>query len=74
MSVIAKLYKLAYVLDKKGLYNEAVEIEKVMQSLSERVGLTEEDMVSLADHFDEAGDTVLANHFDELLKKAKKKA
>ncbi|KKL01234.1 hypothetical protein LCGC14_2627240, partial [marine sediment metagenome] len=23
---------------------------------------------------DEAGDTVLANHFDELLKKAKKKA
>jgi len=73
MSTLVKLYKLAYTLDKKGMYDEAAEIEKVMKSLSERVGLTDEDMVALADHFDQEGDIALASYFDELLKESKKK-
>lgn len=73
-SMLTKLYKLAYRLDKLALYDEAKEIEKVMKILSERVGLSTEDMVSLADHFDKAGDTALADHFDEMVKEAKKKS
>lgn len=71
--MLAKLYKLAYSLDKKALYDEAKEIESVMKILSERVGLSKEDMVSLADHFDKLGDTALASHFDDMLKAASRK-
>jgi hypothetical protein len=71
--MLAKLYKLAYKLDKMALYDEAKEIEKVMKTLSERVGLTAEDMVSLADHFDQSGDIALADKFDEMVKQATKK-
>lgn len=73
-NMLAKLYKLAYRLDKLALYDEAKEIEAVMKTLSERVGLTAEDMVSLADHFDNNGDTVLADRFDEMAKEALKKS
>lgn len=69
MRPLPRLYKLAYHLDKSGLYNEARKIEEVMEQMAERVGLTGEDIVSLADHFDSIGDTALANYFDELLKK-----
>ena len=71
--MLKRLYKLAYELDKKGMYDEAKQIEEVMKSLSERVGLTDEDMVALADHFDKEGDFALASYFDELLKESKKK-
>lgn len=69
-NMLAKLYKLAYRLDKMALYDEAKEIEKVMKILSERVGLTTDDMVSLADHFDKEGDVALADHFDAMVKEA----
>lgn len=72
-AMLAKLYKLAYHLDGKGLYDEAKEIEEVMKSLSQRVGLSADDMIALADHFDQLGDTVLASHFDEMIKAAARK-
>ena len=68
--MLAKLYKLAYKLDKRALYDEAKEIEAVMKTLSERVGLTPDEMISLADHFDQEGETALANKFDEMVKEA----
>lgn len=71
--MLTKLFKLAYKLDKKGLYDEAKEIEEVMKTLAKRTGLTTEDLVSLADHFDGIGDTALADRFDELAKEAAKK-
>lgn len=67
---LANLYKVAYHLELRGRYDEAREIENVMRSLADRVGLQPEDMVALADHFDSIGDTALANHFDEMLKQA----
>ncbi len=73
-NMLSKLYKLAYRLDKLALYDEAKEIEAVMKTLSERVGLSEEDMVSLADHFDKEGDISLADRFDEMVREAKKKS
>lgn len=71
-SMLAQLYKFAYDLDHKGLYQEAKEIEEVMQALSQRVGLGREDMIALADHFDEIGDPDLADYFDELAKQTTK--
>lgn len=73
MGPLAKLYKLAYTLDKKGAYDEAKEIEKAMESLAKRVGLSPNDMVALADYFDNEGDTVLAAMFDDMLAKVAKK-
>jgi len=72
-TMLVKLFKLAYKLDKMALYNEAKEIENVMKALSERVGLTPDDMISLADHFDQEGETVLADHFDTMAKEAIRK-
>jgi len=68
--MLARLFKLAYTLDKKGYYSEAAEIEKVMETLAKRTGLNVEDMVSLANHFDEVGDTKLADKFDAMAKAA----
>lgn len=73
MNPLARLYKVAYTLDRKGMYNEAQEIERVMESLAKRVGLQLEDMVALADHFDQTGDAALADKFDEMVKVAKAK-
>lgn len=76
-NMLAKLYKLAYRLDKIALYDEAKEIEEVMKALSERVGLTIDDMISLADYFDQSGDVTLADRFDAMAKESadqKKKA
>jgi len=66
--MLVKLYKMAYHLDLQGKYDGAQAIEDAMVTLSERVGLTTQDMVSLADYFDEIGDEVLASSFDEMLK------
>lgn len=71
--MLVKLYKLAYKLDKRGHYDEAKAIEEVMKTMSQRVGLNVQDMVSLADYFDEQGDTVLADRFDAMAKEAAKK-
>jgi len=71
--MLVKLYKLAYSLDKKALYDESKKIEEVMKTLSERVGLTTDDMIALADHFDQLGDTALASRFDDMLKEAARK-
>lgn len=70
--MLKDLYKLAYDLDRKGQYDMAQEIEKVMESLAKRVGIDPKDMVSLADYFDSIGDTTLANHIDSLLEKVAK--
>ena len=64
MSALAGLYKMAYVLDKEGLYAEANEIDEAMKVMSQRAGLSLKDMVSLADYFDECGETALASQFD----------
>ena len=71
--MLAKLYKLAYNLDRNGHYGEAAEIEEVMKSMAERVGLSAEDMVALADHFDQIGDIATADMFDKMIKESKKK-
>ena len=63
-SAVVSLYKVAYELDQKGLYSEADEIDKVLKSLIQRVGLNTEDMVSIADYLDQQGDTDLADEFD----------
>ncbi len=73
MNPLARLYKVAYTLDRKGMYDEAKEIEQVMEAMARRVGLKLEDMIALADHFDQIGETALANKFDELAKEAAKK-
>jgi len=73
MNAVAKLYKLAYVLDKKSMFDEAREIERVMEAMAQRMGIKLEDMVALAGHFDQVGETVLADKFDQMAKEAKKK-
>ena len=71
--MLVQLYKLAYDLDREGLHSEAEEIEEVMKLMAKRVGLNVEDMVSLANYFDEVGDVELADTFDEMAKEAKDK-
>jgi glucan phosphorylase len=71
--MLTKLYKLAYDLDKKGFHSEAKEIEEVMKLMAKRVGLKVEDLTSLANHFDDLGDTELADKFDNMAKEAKYK-
>lgn len=71
--MLGKLYKMAYDLDKRGFHNEAAEIEKVMETMAKRVGLKLEEMVSLANYFDELGETELADTFDTMAKEAAKK-
>jgi DNA-binding ferritin-like protein len=63
---VGRLFKLAYHLDLQGLYSEADEITKVMQSMSERVGLSGEDMVALADYFDAERYYKVADRFDKM--------
>jgi len=69
-NMLVQLYKLAYDLDRKGLHSEAEEIEEVMKLMAKRVGLNVEDMVSLANYFDEVGDSDLADKFDGMAKEA----
>lgn len=71
-SMLVELIKLAYTLDKKKEYEIAREIDAVVAELAQRTGLTEKDMVSLADYFDGDGEVELANKMDELLKVAAK--
>ncbi len=71
--MLVELYKLAYDLDRKGLYDEAAEIEEVMKLMANRVGLEIKDMVALANHFDELGNGELADTFDNMAKEAAKK-
>lgn len=71
--MLSKLYKMAYDLDKRGFHNEAAEIEKVMETMAKRVGLKLDEMVSLANYFDELGETELADTFDTMAKEATNK-
>lgn len=71
--MLGKLFKVAYSLDRKGLYDEAAAIDKVMQSLAKRTGLKPKDIASIANFLDEQGDTALASKFDNMLKSATKK-
>jgi len=68
-SMLAKLFKVAYKLDKDGLYDEARAIDEVVADLAQRVGLRmqPEDLVSIASFLDEQGDTKLASQFDDML-------
>jgi hypothetical protein len=72
-SLIANLFKLAYNIDQEGLYSEADEIEKVMKIMTERVGLSVKDMISLADEFDSAGNHKEAEAIDTMLKRTAEK-
>lgn len=71
--MLSTLFKLAYKLDKEGKYDEAKEIEAVMKDLTTRVGLDLDDLVSLANHFDNCGEIALADRFDAMMKAAAKK-
>jgi len=71
--MLAKLFKLAYRLDRQGHYDEAKEIEEVMRTLADRVGIDIEEMVALANYFDSQGETALADRFDTMAKSAAKK-
>ena len=70
--MLSELFKLAYSLDKKNEYELASEVDDIIKELSQRAGIDPEDMVSLANYFDEVGDVELANKFDSILAKAKK--
>ena len=70
--MLTKLFKLAYDLDRKGLYSEAEEIEEMMKAMAKRVGLKVDDLVSLANEFDKLGAFDLADHFDSIIKVANK--
>jgi len=70
--MLAELIKVAYSLDRKGEYDLANEVDEVIKELAQRAGLSQEDMVALADHFDGEGETKLADRFDALLKQSKK--
>ena len=72
-NMLSTLFKLAYKLDKQGKYDEAKEIEAVMKELTLRVGLDPEEIVSLANFFDEHGETAIANRFDAMIKETAKK-
>lgn len=66
--MLAELFKLAYTLDKKGEYELASEVDKIIKEMHQRAGLSKEEIISLANHFDEKGDTELANKLDSMLK------
>lgn len=66
--MLKELFKLAYDLDRKGLYSEAEEIEEIMKIMAKRVGLKVEDLVSLANDFDKLGEHNLADKLDEIIK------
>ena len=70
--MLTKLFKLAYDLDRKGLYSEAEEIEEMMKAMAKRVGLKVDDLVSLANEFDKLGAFELADQFDNMVKIANK--
>ncbi len=55
-------------LDKKAEYDLASDVDKIIEELSQRAGLGQEEIVSLADYFDDEGETKLADKFDALLK------
>lgn len=65
-NVVVRLFKLAYHLDLQGQYDEAKEIEKVMESLAERVGLSAENMLALADYMDQEGHFEAASAIDSM--------
>ena len=70
--MITKLFKLAQTLDKKGEYELASEVDAIIKELSQRAGLTPEEMVSLANDLDIEGETNLADKLDAVLAKKKK--
>ena len=70
--MLSELVKLAYTLDKKGEYELANEVQGVMIELIQRVGASPSEVASLANYFDELGETALADKFDKTLKEAKK--
>lgn len=73
--MLAKLFKIAYKLDKRGFYDEAKAIDEAVEDLAKRVGLqlSTEELVSVANFLDEEGDTALASKFDAMLVSLAKK-
>lgn len=72
-NMIVELFKVAHELDKKGEYELADEVNEVVKSLAERVGISGKEMVAVADYFDSVGDTEAADKVDAMLVEAKKK-
>ena len=71
--MLITLVKLACELDIKGEFEMADKIDAAVKSLAERVGLKLEELVSLADHFDNIGETTIASQLDVVIKEAAKK-
>lgn len=71
--MLTKLFKLAYSLDKRGFHSEAQEIEEIMKLMAKRVGLKIEELTSLANEFDEMGETEIADKLDDIAKESKYK-
>lgn len=70
-NMLVELYKIAYSLDKKGEYDMADEVDRMIETLAKRVGLKE--MVALADYFDEIEDYASADMVDSMVRKTTKK-
>lgn len=70
--MLIKLFKLAQILDKKGEYELASEVDAIVKELSQRAGITPEEMISLANDLDAEGDTELADKLDVVLASKKK--
>jgi len=71
--MLVKLFKLAHRLDKLAEYDLANDVQEVIAELAQRTGTSSEELVTLADYFDELGETKLANKFDAMLAHSSKK-
>ena len=69
-TTLDKLLKVAYHLDQKQLYAEADRIDRMIETLAKRVGLTLNDYVAAANFMDEIGATEAADTIDAILSNA----
>lgn len=65
--MIAKLMKIAYMLDRKGEFALASEVDKIVAELVIRTGLGLAEVASIASELDSCGETNAAGVLDKLL-------
>jgi hypothetical protein len=71
--MLVKLFKMAHEADKRGDYAMANEMDEVIKTMAQQVGISLEDLAEVADYLDEVGDTRLANVVDNMIKEGKEK-
>ena len=71
--MLVELFKLAHSLDKKAEYDLANDVQEIIAELVRRTGTNSEELVALADYFDELGEAEMANKFDAMLARTSKK-